>query len=202
MNLTHLKQLLTMHGIRQADLARILGRDKSVVTNLFQGKRQLKANEAALIARHIGVPVAQVLGMVECSDTGRSGPMLLIPFLHSPERANTNADIVRKEGKFYMEIDGRGLSSKAYALEVEDDSMSLLGIVAGDIVICECDRPCKPGQIVVARHGRGQAAKTVIRQYEPPLLVPHSRTPSFRPISLEGDDAQLVSPLVKLIRVF
>ncbi len=200
MKLTHLKQLLTRHGVTQSDLARMIGRDKAVVSNLVHGRRQLKANEAALIARHIGVPVAQVIGMVECSGTGRSEAMLLIPFLHPP--AKSNANIVSKEGSFYLEMDGRGLSAKAYALEVEDDSMNLLGILAGDIVIWEFDRPCKPGQIVVARHGQGQAAKTVIRQYEPPFLVPHSRTRSFRPISLERGDALLVSPLVKLIRVF
>lgn len=63
--ITPLKELLKERGITQTELACILGRDKSVVTKLFQGWRQLKASEAVLIAHHLGVPIARVLGIEE-----------------------------------------------------------------------------------------------------------------------------------------
>src|SRR5271154_6719685 len=115
MNLSYLKQLLAKHGVNQTDLARILGRDKSVITNLFQGKRRLKADEATLIARHINVPVAHILG-VQLSE-----PPVLIPFQHEPEHCRKFSNVVKKEGKFYLEVEeSAGYSPKTYALEVHD----------------------------------------------------------------------------------
>ncbi|MDE3037573.1 MAG: helix-turn-helix domain-containing protein [Pseudomonadota bacterium] len=201
MNLSHLKQLLAQHGVSQTDLARILGRDKSVITNLFQGKRQLKAGEAALIASHIGVPVARILGLTEQAGALMEPPML-IPFQHEPEQGRKHSGVVKKDGKFFLEVEESSYSPKAYALEAHDDSMNLSGILAGDIVISELDRPCKPGQVVIAQHYQGRGAKTVIRRYQPPFLMPHSTHISFKPLNLEREEARLVSPVLKLVRVF
>lgn len=198
MNLSHLKQLLAENGLNQTDLAHILGRDKAVITNLFQGKRRLKADEAMLIARHIGVPVAEILGEPK---GGLNEPPVLIPFQHEPQSGKKLANVVKKEGKFYLEVnEPAGYSSKTYALEVRDDSMNLSGILPGDIVISELDRTCKAGQIVVAQHYQGRGAKTVIRTYEPPLLLPHSTDAAFKPLRADKDEARPVSPVIKLIR--
>ena len=202
MDMSHLKQLLAQHNITQTGLARILGRDKSVVTNLFQGKRQLKADEAALIAAHIGVPVARIIGLVERTDSGFMEPPMLIPFQHEPEHCRKSANVVKKDGKFYLEAAESSYSPKAYALEAQDDSMNLSGILPGDIVISELDRACKPGQIVIAQHYQGQGAKTITRRYQPPFLMPHSTQAAFKPISLEKDEARLVSPVLRLVRMY
>ena len=202
MNLSHLKQLLSRHGITQTDLARILRRDKSVITNLFQGRRQLKAEEAMLIAAHIGVPVTQILGIKDnTSSPVFSEPPLLIPFQHEPEFNKKHAGIVKKDGKFYLEAD-ENYPPKVYALEARDDSMNLAGILPGDIVISEMDRPCKAGQVVVAQHYHGRGAATILRSYVPPFLMPHSISSSFKPLSLDNDEVRLVSPVLKLIRIF
>lgn len=198
----NLKQLLIQHGITQTDLARILNRDKSVITNLFQGKRQLKADEAALIARHIGVPVARILGIQEPGGRGFAEPPALVPFQHEPSLSKKRSGVVRKDGKFYLQVSEGGYSPKAYALEVPDDSMNLSGILPGDIVISELDRACTPGQIVIVQHYQGRGAKTIIRMYEPPLLIAHSTSSSFKPLSLDRDNVRLVSPLIRLIRIF
>lgn len=199
--MSHLKQLLASHGVSQTDLARILRRDKSVITNLFQGKRQLKADEAMLIARHIGVSVTDVLGIPQQGPGFMEAP-LLIPFQQEPSTQNRKrSGVVRKEGKFYLEVkDGAAYSPKTYALEMADDSMNMAGIMAGDIVLSELDRPCKAGQVVVAQHYQGRGAKTVIRSYEPPFLLPHSTNAKFKPLSIEHDEVRVVSPVIKLIR--
>jgi transcriptional regulator with XRE-family HTH domain len=200
MNLSHLKQLLAKNGISQTDLARLLRRDKAVITNLFQGKRQLKAEEAMVIASHIGVPVAQILGIHE--PRGLAEPAVLIPFQSEPEMSKRNTGVVKKDGKFFLEMNDRGLSPKAYALEVGDDSMNLAGIMKGDIVISELDRPCKHGQIVIAQHYQGRGAKTLIRKYEAPLLLPYSTLAMFKPLRMDDTNARLVSPVLKLIRTY
>ncbi len=200
--MSHLKRLLARHGITQTDLARIISRDKSVITNLFQGKRQLKADEAARIASHIGVPVAQVMGIKEKALSGMAESPALIPFHADPVHRRKSSHIVKKDGRYYFEDSEGSHSPKVFALEVRDDSMNLSGILPGDIIISELDRACKPKQLVVAQHYHGRGATTVVRRYEAPLLVPHSTSSSYKPLNLENDEARLVSPVLKLIRVF
>lgn len=203
--MSHLKQLMASHGITQTGLAQILGRDKSVITNLFQGRRQLKADEAMLIARHIGVPVTQVLGVPPelKGGAGMYEPPVLIPFQHEPTPGKKRLGVVKRDGRSFLEVaEGSGYTPKAYALEVADDSMNLSGILPGDVVISELDRACKPGQVVVAQHYQGKGAKTVIRRWQPPFLMPHSTAPGFRPLNAEEGEVRLVSPVLKLIRAF
>lgn len=202
MNLANLKRLLSKHGINQTDLARILRRDKSVVTNLFQGKRQLKAQEAALIASHIGVPVAEVMGLREKAQGGFSETSHLIPFEGQPSRAKRAVNIIKKDGQYYLDDSEVQWSPKRFALEMRDDSMNLSGIMAGDIIVSEIDRPCKAKQLVVAQYYKGRGATTIIRRYQPPFLLPHSTSDEFKALSTEDDDVRLVAPVLKLIRSF
>ncbi len=195
----NLKRLLDTHGITQTELARLLNRDKSVVTNLLQGKRQLKADEATLIAQRVNIPIGELLGM-ESAAAGVS-ESCLIPFQCEPARTRASKQVVQKEGKFYLEETGY-YSNKAYALEARDDSLNLAGILAGDIIIAELDSPCRAGQIVVAQHyDDNGSAETLLRKYAPPFLLPHSTDPSFAPLSLENDNIRVVSPVIKLIRL-
>jgi hypothetical protein len=204
MNLAHLKKLLNKHGLKQTDLAHLLGRDKAVITNLFQGKRQLKADEAAIIAEHLGTTVADVMGIQEKGkQKGFGESPVLIPFQQDPEKVKKHPNVVRKGGKFYLEVaEIMAHSKETYAVEVRDDGMNMSGIFAGDIIISDLSRMCRVGQIVVGQHYQGRGAKTVIRKYEPPYLLPHSSGTNFKPLSLDFGEARAVSPVLKLIRVF
>ena len=133
-----LKQLLNDHGITQTELARLLGRDKSVITNLLQGRRRLKADEAAIISQVLNVPVAEILGLDEAAAAGVA-ETCLIPFQHAPI-AGAGKQIIEKDGKFFLEESG-AFSARAYAVEVRDASMNLSGVLPGDIVISEDGAP-------------------------------------------------------------
>lgn len=193
-----LKTLMEKHGVSQTALARILGRDKAVVTNLYQGRRQLKADEAMRIARHLGVPVAEVLGAEAAA--GLAEPSL-IPFHHEPAKARACPHVVRRDGKYYYEEPSQ-VSGKAYALEVRDDSLNLAGFLPGDIVFSELDRRVKKGDVAVTQHYEKQDAQTLLRIYEPPYLRPHSTSAAFKPLHLEEDDVRVVSPVIRLVRWF
>jgi len=200
--MSHLKKLMAKNGITQTDLARLLGRDKSVVTNLFQGRRQLKADEATVIARHIGVPVSQILGEPERAG-GFAEPVMLIPFQHEPEHCKQFSNVVKKDGKFFLEVEeNEAYSTKTYAMEARDDSMNMAGILPGDILISELDRSCRSGQVVIAQYYQGRGAKTIIRQYDSPFLLPRSTNHSHKILHVEKDEVRLVSPVIKLIRMF
>lgn len=198
MDTMKLKSLLAQRGITQTELARLLGRDKSVITNLLQGRRQLKADEAGVIARMLGVSVAEILGLEEISGHVSEAP--LIPFQHEPVQARRARQVVRREGQYFLEESG--FTSKAYALEVRDESMNLAGLLPGDIIISELDAQYKPGQIVVAQHYQGAGAVTVLRRYEPPFLLARSTRDNFPPLSLENGEARVVSPVLKMVRLF
>ncbi|GEM_PF-1980657 len=72
----HLKQLLIEKNISQTQLAHILGRNKSAVTNLLQGKRQLKAQEVVKIAAFLGVSESEILGLGQPSLNQRMSAVL------------------------------------------------------------------------------------------------------------------------------
>lgn len=192
-----LKALMERHSISQTDLARILGRDKAVVTNLFQGRRRLKADEAMRIAQHLGVSMEEMLG--DQAPAGLDEPRF-VPFHHTPTHARKSRQVIKQGGKFYLE-DAAAQLPKAYALEVLDDSLNLLGFLPGDIAISQLDLACRPGQIVVAQHYLEAGAITMLRRYDPPFLMPHSTNPVFRPMSAESEEIRLVSPVIKLVRL-
>ena len=85
---------------------------------------------------------------------------------------------------------------------MRDDSLNLGGILPGDVLISELDRPYKNGQVVIAQHYQKNSAVTIVRKLEPPFLIPHSTSPAFKPLQLERDDVRIVSPVLKLIRAF
>ena len=52
---------LDLRGSNRAGLSRALGRDRSAVTKLVQGKRQLKLREVEVVAAHLGCPRETVM---------------------------------------------------------------------------------------------------------------------------------------------
>jgi transcriptional regulator with XRE-family HTH domain len=60
----HLKELLKTHGWSQSQLADLLGRNRSAITHLMKGERQLKADEVVKIAKALQVSFAEVLGEI------------------------------------------------------------------------------------------------------------------------------------------
>lgn len=198
MNPQLLKTLLKEKGVQQTELAVLLGRDKAVITNLLQGKRHLKAEEAVIIAKYLGVPVTRLLG--EKAVPGKAAEPVLIPFQHAPVMLKKSRQVIEKGGKYYIE-DSSAASAKTYALEVRDDALNLSGILPGDVVICQADGKARKGQIVVAQHYQGRGAETILRKYEPPYLMPHSANPAHKPLSEKEHDVRVVAPVIKLIRL-
>ena len=211
MAMEHLKSLLKSQNVSQTQLAMVLGRDKSAVTNLLQGKRQLKAEEVIKISRYLNVPEATVLGIEPVSlassapapsvtPLGFSEPEA-IPFMAAPTARLQSAQAIQKKGEtFYLS----GLGSvrpSMYALEVKDESLNLSGFMVGDIVISDMERPAKPGDVVVVQHYVNDAAVTVLRRYDPPYLLPHSTTPDMERLHESRGSVRVVSPVIRLIRL-
>ncbi len=195
-----LRGLLLERNLTQTELARVMKRDKSVVTNLLKGKRQLKAEEAIRIAEYLGVPVSTLLETKEKPVDGME-ESALIPFqMAQKSRHRQTGNIRRKQGKYYLQNIGM-MPEKAYALEVSDDSMNLSGILPGDIVISELGKRIQSEDIVVVQHYKGTGATTILRKYAPPLLLPHSTNSSHQPLSEEDENVRMVSPVIRVMRL-
>ena len=222
MSMAHLKTLLLSHGVTQTQLARVLGRDKSAVTNLLQGKRQLKADEVIKIADFLQVSEADVLGTRAAGAPPTSPPAsfpvpaaspaghavaaggledaVRIPFFAPPSASVTqNAPLEQEGSAFYLEETGQ-FSPQSFALEVKDESMNLSGFISGDIVICDPSAAATEGRIVIVQQYTNDAAETLIRLYKPPFLLPHSTHQGFPRLHDERANVRIVAPVVKLVR--
>jgi plasmid maintenance system antidote protein VapI len=66
----HLRGLMSKAGVSQADLAKVLNKTPAVVTNLFNGVRELKAQEVIRISAWLGKSVGEIMGQNKLSLTG------------------------------------------------------------------------------------------------------------------------------------
>lgn len=207
MSMEHLKALLKSQNVSQTQLAMVLGRDKSAITNLLQGKRQLKAEEVIKIARHFNVSEAKVLGIEEVAPNSFvSSPAGMaegeaIPFMAAPTERSGSAQAIQKKGETYF-LNGLGaVTPSMYALEVKDESLNLSGFMIGDIAISDMNRPAKSGDVVVVQHYVNDAAITVLRRYDPPYLLPHSTLPDMERLHEARGSVRVVSPVIRLVRL-
>lgn len=196
----HLKELLVAKNKTQSELAAVLGRDKSAITNLLRGKRQLKAHEVPIIAHFLNVSEAEVLGI---NPPGMSEPTR-VRFQGAPsvEMLRSGQLIEEDDGAFYL--DGLDqVSVQCYALEVQDAGLDLAGILPGDIAICDPSRRCENGNIVVVQiyehHG---TAKTVLRKYQPPFLNIESTREGFERLHEDRANVAIIAPVVRMIRIY
>ncbi|MCI5050268.1 MAG: helix-turn-helix domain-containing protein [Rickettsiales bacterium] len=205
----YLRDLLIEHGKTQTELAQILERDKSAITNLLQGKRQLKADEVVKISQFLNVSVDEVLGLGKpvkhrSDDMYRGGgedEFVWIPFQNKPSQDLLGHDQVTQEGDYYYLFDGSAATEKTYAIEVTSNALILSGFLIGDIAISELDRPIEPGDIVVVQHFNNNVSETLLRIYQPPFLVPHSSNPEFKRLHEERANVRMISPVTRVVRL-
>lgn len=197
MEMAHLKMLLKSHGVTQTQLAGILGRDKSAITNLLQGKRQLKAPEVLKIAQFLNISESEVLGVEPHNGLGESHR---IPFSAAPSAKAQSSGQVVKEGEGYYLSGADEVNERMFAFEVKDDSLNLAGILAGDVVISELGKPVEAGDIVIVQHYEGGGARTLLRRYQPPFLMPHSTISTYDKLHEGREAVKIVAPVLRVMR--
>ncbi len=197
--MAYLKRLLKEHSVTQADLARLLGRDRSAITHLMYGRRRLKADEALLIAKYLRVPVTEVLGLGRESGFSETG---MVPFHHAPAvKTRRSRHVVRKNEQYFLDI-REHFSDEAFAMDVRDGSLDLHGILPGDIIISEMNGQYRDGDIVVMQHYKDDGSETILRLYQPPMLVPRSMDRSYMGFHEKDESIRIVSPVARLIRLY
>lgn len=162
-------------GKTTEDLARAIGRDRAVVSRILNGRQRLQPEQAEAFARELEVPLEEVLAHAGVFSTTAARRVATGGFLDS------DAAPVTGDG-------GAGRIAAALGpgelWRVKSPAMALAGLLPGDYLLVDAAAAerCRAGDTVLAEvHDRtAAAAVTVLRRYEPPVLVAASLDPDDR----------------------
>ncbi|WP_157814911.1 LexA family transcriptional regulator [Sagittula sp. P11] len=171
-------------GVTAADIAAIMGRDRSAVSHIYTGQRRMSLEWARAFARALQVPLDEVLehaGALEPEEQKQvrigAAEGDVSPLQPRPSQADT---LSRRLEAFGVNRPG------VNAWTINKPTMVLDGYLPGDTILVDTDQSelCKSGDIVVARIYDWQTgeASTILRRYEPPVLIACTADPSTRTV--------------------
>ncbi|MEM9579082.1 MAG: helix-turn-helix transcriptional regulator [Pseudomonadota bacterium] len=160
-------------GVTAEDIAKIIGRDRSVVSHIYNRRQKMSPEWAQAFAQALEVPIEEVYE--------RAGilPKDLAPRIAPGFSDSDAAAWVGKPGATQkvdqMAAAMGGGKPGIDVWQVKSDSLSLMGYLPNDFILVDMRKPdrAKPGDVVIAQHYNGQTgtAATLLRRFEPPVLV-------------------------------
>jgi hypothetical protein len=169
-------------GVTAEDIARILGRDRSVVSRIYTGRQRMSLDWAKAFATAFAVPVAQVLAEAGVAD----GDMLAgaRPGFAEGDAAVWVPGPGPAEGRTVQKIaEALGATRAGIDIwQVRSRAMALAGYLEGDFMLVDTHQGerAAAGDAVVAQiydNSKGTAT-TVLRRFQPPVLVAASTEPA------------------------
>lgn len=163
-------------GVTADAIAARMGRSRSNVSHILTGKQRMSLEWARAFAEVLRVPLATVLekaGVAEPETAQQLAPGFAeadaMPFKHRPE--DPGVQIARALGADRPGID---------VWRVKSSAMALAGTLAGDYLLLDTHAAerCAPGDLVIAQVYSRHDATTVLRRFEPPVLVAASADPA------------------------
>lgn len=176
------KQRQKQVGVTADQIAAQLGRDRSVVSKILNGRQRMTLEWAQAFADVLETPISTVL-----EKAGVAAPVVARQM--TPGFAESDA-IAWVPGPGLAE--GQRVRSIALVLgatapgidiwRVKSQAMALAGMLSGDFFLLDTQKSerAKAGDMVVAQiysHNTGTAT-TVLRRFEPPVLVAASTDPA------------------------
>jgi transcriptional regulator with XRE-family HTH domain len=154
-------------GVTAEDIAQKMGRDRSIVSRIYNGHQKMSLEWAKAFAEVLKVPLDQVLkhaGALEVQEAKKLEP------------SQSNGDAALWEGSAHEQVAMHGIvtglgggTPGIDVWRVRTGSMVMNGYSIGDKLLVDTNKSetCKTGDIVLA-----------LRRFEPPVLVSGSTTPS------------------------
>ena len=176
-------------GVTTTDLGEALGRDRTAISKMINGTQRISLDQAKIFATVLGVPLTDMverLGLATPETAQHLAPGFAeadaLPFQHRPE--DPGAQIARALGASRPGID---------VWQVKSAAMALDGTLPGDFILVDTHAAerCKAGDLVISQVYSRTNATTVLRRYEPPVLVAASANPDDRRV-LVVDGANVV----------
>lgn len=166
-------------GVTADQIAAVLGRDRSVVSKILSGKQRMTLDWARAFAEVLQVPLATVLekaGVTDAPTAQKVTPGFaesdVAPFVAGPGLGE--AAQVRSAAAVFGERNGVDV------WRVKGHSMALGGYLEGDFILVDthaADR-ARPGDVVIAQIYSPTGTTTVLRRFEPPVLLAASANPA------------------------
>lgn len=176
------KQQQRKVGVTAEQIAHHAGRDRTAVSHIYMGRQRMSLDWAKSFSEMLQVPLDEVLRRAGEVDAGTAQEL-------SPGFAESEAApfIPKDADRTAMTVaEAFGSRSGVDVWQVRGGSMALQGLLPGDMMLVDTHAAdlVRPGDIVVAQvydHARSTSA-TVLRRYEPPVLVAASADPTDRRI--------------------
>lgn len=170
------KQRQKQIGVTAEDIAREAGRDRSVVSRVYVGRQKMTLDLAKAFAKVLDCDVATVLEKAGVAEKETVAP-LRPGFSDSDATPFQGADRQPRSMAAALGLDRPGVD----VWRMKTQAMALGGILAGDLLLVDtlAAERAKQGDIVVAQvyNNSNASAATVIRRFEPPVLVAASAAP-------------------------
>lgn len=166
-------------GVTAEDIAREMGRARSNVSHIYSGQQRMSLDWARAFAKVLDVPIEEVLqraGVLEPDKAQRLAPGFAesdaAPFIGQGARKDREDHVTRAMGGGRPGID---------LWVVKSDALVLAGYLPDDLILVDTHKSelCKAGDIVIAQIYNWQTgtAETLLRRFEPPVLVAASAAP-------------------------
>ena len=163
------KRAMADRKVTQTDLAKVASLpSQSAMSNILKGKRKVTADEAAIIYRFLGI----------------AGPKPVPTAHHVPIIGFGSASSWREAIQLPiggMTIPPRKAGPKAFAIEIQGDSLDKVVDDGGYVVVDPEQKELRPGKLYLIQNGEHE---TTVKCYErdPPRFVPMSNNPLHKPI--------------------
>jgi transcriptional regulator with XRE-family HTH domain len=188
---THrIRELREARGWSQEQLALRIGRTKSVISRIEDGKTRLDLEIARKIAEELDEPLAKVLGI-----DMESGPLLAFSEELIPYKAN-------HDDKLLVRVD-----DGEYPFTVETDALNKAGIQRGDVVVvsdapekCRAPKPLQPVRVRLHPPDDFMKPVTLLMLFVPPSLLITNSSAGNRMLDMDRDDAHIVGTVERVYR--
>lgn len=176
MDVNWFKQQQKTKGVTSEALGEALGRDRTIVSRIYHGRQSMTPDQAEVFARLLNVPIEEVAERagLKLPRLGRAAPTGLSesdvtpwrPKGDDPQPQPPNAESNSGAGRDIWRINTR--------------AMILAGYAEGDWIVVDQHILPEAGDVVVAQVYDWEigSAATVLRRYDPPVLVAASTDPS------------------------
>lgn len=173
-------------GVTADEIAKKMGRDRSAVSHIYTGQRRMSLEWARAFSEVLGEPIDEILK--------RAG------VYSEAAPTQTRVGFSESDAAPWVPQGGAGARARGVAeilggdrpgvdvWQIRSDALVLMGYMPGDLMLVDSHQAerCRPGDVVVAQRysAINGTATTLLRRYEPPVLVAANTTPEDRRVDI------------------
>ncbi|MEO0859208.1 MAG: hypothetical protein AAFY65_01245 [Pseudomonadota bacterium] len=196
MDRTWFDERMRQNNVTSADVARAADKARTGLSNILSGKQRMTTPWAEALASLLNEPITEIFvraGVLRREEVspqplaGMSEPDV-VPFQHS----NT-ADMNSLEKLFGADRPGIDV------WQVRSNGLAAMGYLRDDFVVVDshASERARMGDAVIAQiYDRNGDAATVLRRFEPPVLIDFSPDPTERHVQLVDHDNVVIRGVV------